>query len=488
MVNSIQSKKIAISFALILGLMLIMIVFDLNRMNLMQEKLDSIVKEHSVKTNLMMVMRHGIYERQVSLRNILLLDDVFERDQGKTKFNNYAADIISARNAFAAMRLNNNEKATLDEINKAMAIAYVAQVKLLDKSIYQDDIKITQDDINSTFVTQEVFIKSLEKMMMLQRQATQKAVMDAENSYADAVTSMYILGGGALLLGSLVAFFIIRLTTAQSNDVTKVLLALEESREQLEVRVKQRTEELALARDEALASNKAKSNFLATMSHELRTPLNIIVGYSELLEEEAENINTKMLVTDLRKIQVAANHQLRLINSLLDIAKIEDGKLDLMPQGFDVESLVDEINAASIPLMAKNNNNFLIKCSFGIGMMYSDKMRILQILLNILSNAAKFTKDGEVTLDIYKNKKGDDIFFDITDNGVGITEEYLGSLFDEFTQEDSTTTREYGGTGLGLSISKKLAKMLNGDIIVKSCKGEGAVFTLRLPSMYIERA
>lgn len=463
-----------------------MILFDLSRMKVMQSKLDAIVKEHSVKTNLMLTMRNGIYERQVSLRNILLMNDIFQRDQGKMLFNQFAANIIEARNEFAKMPLNEQEKIILDEINQAMRIAYAAQVKLVDKSIFQNEVKITQEDINSTFVTQEVFIQSLDKMITLQKKATEDAVMDAEKSYTDATKSVYILGGSALLLGTLVAFFIIRLTTAQANKVRQAMIELEDSRERLEERVRIRTAELAYARDEALASNKAKDTFLATMSHELRTPLNIIVGYSELIEEIADSIDTERLKTDLRKIQVAANHQLKLINSLLDISKIEGGKLDLAPHEFDIESLIKEVNASSSPLMSKNNNNFIIKCSYGIGMMYSDKMRVLQILLNILSNAAKFTIDGEVTLDVYKSKNGDDIIFEIIDNGVGITEKYLDTLFDEFTQEDSTTTREYGGTGLGLSISRKLAKMLNGNITVKSVKDEGSIFTIRLPIVFVE--
>lgn len=486
MVNSIHSKIITVSFVLILGLMLVMILFDLSRMKVLQEKLEVIVKEHSVKTGLMMTMRTGIYERQVSLRNILLMEDIFQRDQGKMLFNNFAANIIQARNNFSKMPLNEKERIILDEINQAMGVAYSAQVKLVDKSIYQNDVKITQEEIKATFVTQEVFIQSLDKMIKLQKEATQNAVLDAEKSYSDATKSVYILGGSALLLGSLVAFFIIRLTKAQADEVNHAMTELEVSRERLEERVKIRTAELAQARDEALASNKSKDTFLATMSHELRTPLNIIVGYSELLEEISDSIDTERLNADLRKIQVAANHQLKLINSLLDISKIEGGKLELAPQDFDIESLLNEINSSATPLMSKNNNNFIIKCRYGIGMMYSDKMRVLQILLNILSNAAKFTIEGEVTLDVYKSKSGDDIVFDVIDNGVGIAEKYLNTLFDEFTQEDSTTTREYGGTGLGLSISRKLAKLLNGDITVKSVKDEGSTFTIKLPIVYVE--
>lgn len=463
-----------------------MIVFDLSRLHIMQSKLDSIVKDHSVKSGLMMEMRHGIYERQVSLRDILLMDDVFKRDEEKNKFDSFALDVILARNKFAAMPLTKEEKILLDEINSTMANAYVPQINLIDFSIYNSDVKITQEELHRTFLSQEKFIDKLKKMIQLESAATQDAVTDAATSYAEAKKSIFILGGSALLFGSLVAFFIIRLTESQAKDVNEAITELEESRERLEERVKIRTKELAYATEEALASNKAKDTFLMTMSHELRTPLNIILGYSELLEEVAENIDTKNLIGDLQKIQAAANHQLKLINSLLDISKIEGGQLEVAAEDFDIEVLVKDINSAVQPLMLKNDNSFVIECSHGIGMMYSDRMRIHQILLNILSNAAKFTTEGSVVLNISKRNNGDEIVFKVTDTGIGISEEYIKTMFDEFTQEDTSTTREYGGTGLGLSISKKLALLLNGDISVESGKNIGSSFSLILPVIYIE--
>lgn len=486
MLNSKHSKKIAVSFALVLGLMLIMIAFDLSRMHIMQSKLDRIVKEHAVKTDLMVTMRHGIYERQVSLRNILLIDDIFERDLAKTKFNSFALDIIVARNKFSSMQLDDEEKSILEEINKSMVKAYNAQVNLIDISIYNEETIITNEDLQKTFITQENFIEKLNKMIRYQSDGTERAVVDATESYSDAKRSVFILGGSALFFGSIIAFFIIRLTESQSKHIDEAMSQLETSHLQLEERVKIRTRELADARDDALASNKAKDTFLATMSHELRTPLNIILGYSELLEEVADDIDTNSLVSDLQKIQTAAYHQLKLINSLLDISKIEGGQLDITAEDFDIEILVGEINSAAQPLMVKNNNKFSIKSENGIGMMFSDSMRIYQILLNILSNAAKFTFNGEIELNISKTNNGDDIIFKVKDTGIGISEEYIGSLFDEFSQEDSTTTRKYGGTGLGLSISKKLAKLLNGDITVESSKDVGTCFLLTLPVIFVE--
>ena len=175
-----------------------------------------------------------------------------------------------------------------------------------------------------------------------------------------------------------------------------------------------------------------------------------------------------------------------MINTILDISKIEEGKFSLNAIDFDVEKLLFEIEAAAKPLMSKNNNSFNITCMHGIGMMYSDNMRIRQILLNFLSNAAKFTHDGEVSLKVTKDAKGNDITFEITDTGVGISNKYMKDMFDKFTQADSSTTRKYGGSGLGLSISKQLSELLNGSITVTSEVNKGSCFSLTLPIIYIE--
>lgn len=481
-----HSRKIAISFAIILLLSLVMIVFDLSRMNLMQSKLDVITNEHNVKSALMMNIRHGIYERQVILRNIMLMSDPFERDSGRANFNSYALKIVNARNNFSQMSLNKKEKKLLAEINASMMLAYRAQINLIDSSIYDYKVKITQKDLQKAFKTQAVFIGKVKQMIMLQKQATIKAVMDAEQSYSAAKKSVYILGGSALLFGLFVALLVIRLTESQARDVNNAMSEIEDSNDLLEERVIKRTEELAQARDEALASNKAKDIFLANMSHELRTPLNIILGYSELLEEVAEDEGSKKFIPDLKKIQDAAQHQLELINSILDISKIEEGKLEVNAIDFDVEKLLLEIEAAAKPLMSKNNNHFKINCMHGIGMMYSDNMRIRQILLNFLSNAAKFTRQSEVLLNVSKDINNDEIIFEVKDDGVGIAEVYMKDLFKKFTQADSSTTKKYGGSGLGLSISKQLCILLKGNITVASEVGKGSRFTLTLPIIYIE--
>lgn len=484
MMISKQSLKIAISFLIVLTLSLVMILYDLSRMNIMQSKIDIITKEHNIKKDLMVTIRNALYERQIRLRNIMLIQDPFERDLAAGTFNRVELKVVNARDKILAMSLSEHEIKLLNDIRENMIVAYQGQAKIIEDSIYNDHREITTEVLEQAFAPQEVVMKKVSQMISLQQEATLKAVMDTEKSYSEAKSSIYILGGSALSFGVLVAILVVRLTEQQIRSAKSAMSELEKSRHSLEDRVKERTEDLAKLRDEAIAINKAKDVFLANMSHELRTPLNIIVGYSELLEEDAREEGNKKLVTDLKKIQNAASHQLTLVNSILDISKIEHGQLDIHLVDFDVEMLLHEIEEATQPLMAKNENTFKISSTHGIGMMHSDNTRIHQILLNLLSNSAKFTKKGTVSLDVSKDKIGSEIKFEVKDTGLGIPEAYMSDIFKKFTQADSSTTRQFGGTGLGLSISKQLSHQLNGDISVASEEGIGACFTLTLPIVY----
>jgi signal transduction histidine kinase/CheY-like chemotaxis protein len=241
--------------------------------------------------------------------------------------------------------------------------------------------------------------------------------------------------------------------------------------------------ELMVARDQALESNRAKSTFLANMSHELRTPLNAIIGYSELIEEEMTDEGNDEFIPDLKKIQTAAAHLLTLINDILDLSKIEAGKMELFMEPVDVPSMVNEVTATILPLVEKNGNRLEVKCPDWIGAMQTDLTKTRQILFNLLSNASKFTLKGLIKLEVdRKVENGDEVVsFTITDSGIGMSSEQLIKLFKDFSQADSSTTRKFGGTGLGLSISRRFAQMLGGDIMVTSQISVGSSFTLKLP-------
>jgi PAS domain S-box-containing protein len=249
--------------------------------------------------------------------------------------------------------------------------------------------------------------------------------------------------------------------------------------------------ELLLARREAEAANSAKSQFLASMSHELRTPLNAIIGYSEMLQEEVADLGQTALAPDLEKIRTAGRHLLSLINDILDLSKIEAGKLELYLEPFDVEAVVREVATTVTPLVEKNGNRLEVRCADGIGMMHSDLTRTRQVLLNLLSNACKFTTGGAITLAAERERPadgtGDWLVFRVSDTGIGMTPEQLAKLFEAFTQADASTSRHYGGTGLGLAITRRFCRMMGGDVNVASIAGRGSTFTVRLPASPGER-
>ena len=229
-------------------------------------------------------------------------------------------------------------------------------------------------------------------------------------------------------------------------------------------------------------ASERKSQFLASMSHELRTPLNAIIGLTEMMVANAARFGTEKALEPLRRVNAAGTHLLSLINEVLDLSKIEAGKLELNPEPINLARLIDEVVGTAGQLAEKNQNRLIVEAQENVGTLIADSMRLKQILLNLLSNACKFTKEGEVALRVRKVVDGRDwIEFAVADTGIGLTAEQQAKLFQEFTQADSLTARRYGGTGLGLALSRKLARMMGGDVTVTSELGKGSLFTVRLP-------
>jgi len=290
------------------------------------------------------------------------------------------------------------------------------------------------------------------------------------------------------------------------TDITEQKLAriaLRAAHDELEGRVRDRTAELervngqltlvndqltlvnaklVTARDHAIDASKAKSAFLANMTHELRTPLNAIIGYSELIEEESHEAAT-MNLGDIAKIRAAARHLLALIDDILDVSKIEAGKMELHVEGFDLRELLDEVVATIQPLAARNRNTLKFALPPGLGGLHTDRTKLKQVALNLLSNACKFTHEGEVRLAVRRVRSagGEWLHLEVQDSGIGIASETLEELFQPFRQADESTTRKYGGTGLGLSISRHYCQMMQGSIQAHSAPGEGSTFTVRIP-------
>tara|TARA_Y100000758_G_scaffold47896_1_gene30745 strand:- start:773 stop:2266 length:1494 start_codon:yes stop_codon:yes gene_type:complete len=244
--------------------------------------------------------------------------------------------------------------------------------------------------------------------------------------------------------------------------------------------ISQMQKDMQIKMEKARSASEAKSDFLAKISHELRTPLNAIIGYSEMLMEDASDDGLDAFVEDLDKIHSSGTHLLTLINDLLDISKIEAGKMELHLEDFKLKDMILLIEATTKPLLDKNSNKFVVKIDKSIETMKNDETKLKQVLLNMISNSSKFTKEGKVSLIISEEAKNR-IKFEISDTGIGMTENQLENVFEEFTQAETSTSKDYGGTGLGLPICKKLTELMGGKIEVQSKIGEGTTFSITVP-------
>jgi len=446
-----------------------------------QGRVESLVNEHLHKIRLSVEMRSLARQRTYSIQRMILLEDPFERDEEFMRFNSYGAKFAMARKEFLSSNLTDQERKVLEDQGKLSGKAVPLQNEIVDLVVQENTEKAKTLLMEHAVPIQNRVIDKLEELHRIQELESARATDELEKNGEKINIRIALLSGMAGLLGLVVAALVIRRFNKEAMLRTQQLKDIERSRTE----IKQTSKELEMARDEAESANKGKSLFLANMSHELRTPLNAIIGYGEILREDLENKNQLVHAQDCSNILSSAKHLLNLINGVLDISKIESGQMDVEGLEFDLGSLLKEVESTIEPIMSKNGNQFIVEHNKLESLkLFSDWVKIKQVLLNLLSNATKFTKNGSITFKINteKEKNTEWVIFSVIDTGIGMSPDTLGQLFKPFTQGDISTTREYGGTGLGLSISKHFCEMLGGRIEVDSTPNSGSKFTVRLPA------
>ncbi len=464
------------------------------------------------------------------------------------------SQIIEYLNAKAVdENFKTSERETDEELKNltrdyASAIAtYSQQIEALLKQVYPNTLKTSRREEAEQLLLKFASSQTALKLNELAKNAETLKIQIKTNAYQELKAYQAVqTWGTVLMVGSLVLAVAIaaaivsrtskaiatpleattkiaqRVTDESNFDLQAPVMTSDEIGQltiavnHLIQRVAQYTDELENAAFKAETANRAKSAFLANMSHELRTPLNAIIGYSEMLQEEIEDLGADDLIPDLEKIQSAGKHLLGTISDILDISKIEAGQVTLYMESIDIANLVKDVAGTVQPLVEKNRNTLQVECTPDIGIMYSDLTKVRQVLLNLLSNAAKFTEGGTITVTVNRtrgkrnSKKSQphspsktqeqaenfpslnqsnlasesapsSIVFRVTDTGIGMSPEQMQQIFQPFAQADVSTTRKYGGTGLGLTISQRLCEILGGKISVESELGKGSSFQVRLP-------
>jgi len=443
------------------------------------QAMSQVVQQNHSKIELAHEMREALRLRQISLNKMLAMEDPFARDEELILFYEYAGIYRNARTKLIELPRDETEDNIHSQLTNRTRIAQPLNRKAAEFIADEASTAIVTQAINAARKQQLILLNLINELVEIQNQRADNAVNVSTEAFNQSLI-IVIIAGSLLIIGALIIVRkTIKFVTAKKSELLKRNHQLAEASSEL----LEKNQQLAKASKEALAANEAKSAFLANMSHELRTPLNAIIGYSELLSEEAQEDGLDTYVQDLSKVQTAGKHLLCLINNILDLSKIEAGTLDMSQTEFDIANFVGNVVETAQPQLVKNNNHLELYCAPDLGTMYADQTIVHQMLLNILSNATKFTDAGTIELQVARSIIDEKpwVHCTITDTGIGMSQQELDKLFENFTQGDDSRSRKFGGTGLGLAITKRLCDMMGGNIKVQSEPGKGSTFMLNLP-------
>jgi signal transduction histidine kinase len=442
----------------------------------MQRAYDSL----RLRTELADVMRDVVRERSTRLHRIVLLDATPERDREIDRYSALETRFQQAQIRLGGLLSDQEDLRSFADMVKLSEHGWRMQRSVIEL-VLDGETQAARDALmNTVLPVQDEVLERVGVFNALQRLQGERLANRFRDQYVNSV-----------LLGTLIALVILALASAITILVRQRAAQAEASAEdyarqlqahagQLEDLVAVRTQDLSAARDEAVSANQAKSRFLANISHELRTPLSAIIGYSEMMEEEALDRRDRQSAADLRKIQAPARALLELINSILDLSRVEAGHMPVITETVDLSLLIEEVLDNVRPLAEKNAVDVRTDIEKGLERVETDVAKLKQILINLIANACKFTERGEVSIRI-RILSPAGWCIEVADTGVGMDPEQLSRVFEPFVQADVSTTRRFGGTGLGLTLARNYAELLGGALSAESTPGIGSRFTVRLP-------
>ena len=461
--KTLQNTNIAVKagFSSMLVLMLIFGLFALYQLRNISLTMTDTLASNSKKIVHVVLMRDAIRQRQIVMADMLSMADAFEREESRLEFFQLAGIYREERERLLKLPIDDSEKKLLKKISNHLLLAQPLNRQAVNILMEDHTSEKGRELIERAQVSQKILYRLLGDLITLQDENTQKFVKISRDKYGTTLWLSILFGVLISLIAWLIARIMARIITQKNEEL------LINNKKLKEVSV------------QAIEATRTKSEFLAIMSHEIRTPLTAIIGFAELLPERSTHIEDRIRIT--KAIIKNGKHLLKIINDILDVSKIEANKMDFEKIHFSPVELVSDIEELIQNQFKEKGIQLYIEYDFPLpNVICNDPLRTKQIILNLCSNALKFTKAGKVSINIRCDLNNEKIFFTVIDSGIGLTKEQKDKIFDEFTQADSSTTREYGGTGLGLSLSKQFAEKMGGTITVESLQGIGSQFCVSI--------